>query len=94
VGASISDGALSVNRYGLSVNIGLPEILVVLLILLLIFGGRRIPELGRALGTGFRNLREHVGRGASDKEEVESGQGASPPSSSEPVEDEEPAKRP
>jgi sec-independent protein translocase protein TatA len=75
------------------VSIGLPEILVILLILLLIFGGRRIPELGRALGTGLRNLREHVGRGASEKE-VESGQGASPPPSSEPVDDEEAAKRP
>jgi sec-independent protein translocase protein TatA len=75
-------------------NIGLPEILVVLLILLLIFGGRRIPELGRALGAGLRNLREHVGAGRSERNEVERGQGASPPSSSEPVDDEEAAKRP
>jgi sec-independent protein translocase protein TatA len=73
-------------------SIGLPEILVIALILLLIFGGRRIPELGRALGTGFRNLRESIGRASG--REVEPGQGASPPSPSEPVEDEEAAKRP
>jgi len=75
------------------VSIGLPEILVILLILLVIFGGRRIPELGRALGTGFRHLREQVGRGAS-RTQVDREQGASPPSHSEPVEDEEAAKRP
>jgi sec-independent protein translocase protein TatA len=75
------------------VSIGLPEILVILLILLVIFGGRRIPQLARALGTGFRNLREQLGGGSSGKQ-VEREQGASPPSPSEPVEDEEAAKRP
>jgi sec-independent protein translocase protein TatA len=75
------------------VSIGLPEILIIALILLVIFGGRRIPELGRALGSGFRNLRESAGQGTSDKE-VEPGKGTSPPSPSEQVEDEEAAKRP
>ena len=74
-------------------SIGLPEVLVILLILLLIFGGRRIPQLGQALGTGLRNLRESVSRGSAGKG-VERGQGAPPPSTSEPVEDEEAAKRP
>ena len=78
-------------------SIGLPEILVILLILLVIFGGRRIPQLGRALGTGFHNLREQVGRGSSGKR-VGGGQGTSEPPSAEaveePVEDEEAANRP
>ena len=78
-------------------SIGLPEILVILLILLVIFGGRRIPQLGRALGTGFRNLREQIGRGSSGKQ-VEREQGTPEPPSAEaveePVEDEEAAKRP
>ena len=74
-------------------SIGLPEILVILLILLVIFGGRRIPQLGRALGAGLRNLRERSAA-APPESGVEREQGASPPSSSEPVEDEEAAKRP
>lgn len=78
-------------RYGLGVSIGLPEILVVVLILLLIFGGRRIPELGRALGAGFRNLREAVGAGRS--EGIESAQEAPPPPSADAAEDEKPARR-
>jgi sec-independent protein translocase protein TatA len=74
-------------------NIGLPEILVVVLILLLIFGGRRIPELGRALGAGFRNLREAVGAGRSGGREVDAAREPSPPPSTEAAEDEEAAKR-
>lgn len=77
-------------------SIGLPEILVVALILLLIFGGRRIPELGRALGAGLRNLREAVGAGRSEGREVEPGvepgQEAPPPPSAEAAEDDK-AKR-
>jgi sec-independent protein translocase protein TatA len=66
----------------LGVNIGLPEILVIALIVLLIFGGRWIPSLGRALGSGYRNLRDQVGRRSADKQ-VERGER----SSSEPGDD-------
>jgi sec-independent protein translocase protein TatA len=75
------------------VNIGLPEVLIFLLILLVIFGGRRIPELGRALGTGLRELRQHVGRGPRNGEEIDAGQEPSRPSA-ERVKDEEVGKGP
>ena len=38
-------------------NLGLPELLVILVIVVLIFGTSRIPELGRGLGEGIRNFR-------------------------------------
>jgi TatA/E family protein of Tat protein translocase len=76
-------------------NIGVTEVLIIFLILLLIFGGRRIPELGRALGSGFRNLKEHVGsRRSGPGGEIEADEGASRPSSADPAEDEEAARRP
>ncbi len=75
-------------------GIGPLEVLIVILILLVIFGGRRIPELGRALGTGYRNLREHAGRKPPRGGEIDGGEEASRPSSVERVEDEEAAKRP
>jgi len=34
-----------------------PELLVILVIVVLIFGTSRIPELGRGLGEGIRNFR-------------------------------------
>ena len=37
---------------------GIMEILVILLIIVFIFGGKRLPELGRGLGRGIRNFKE------------------------------------
>jgi sec-independent protein translocase protein TatA len=42
--------------------------LIVLLIVVLLFGGRRIPGLMRGLGEGIRSLRDGIG---SNKKEVE-----------------------
>jgi sec-independent protein translocase protein TatA len=41
-------------------SLGLPEILLILLIVVLIFGTSRIPELGRGLGEGIKNFRRAV----------------------------------
>lgn len=38
--------------------IGAPEIIVILLVVLLLFGGRKIPELMRGLGRGVREFRD------------------------------------
>ena len=39
-------------------NIGFPELILIFIILLLIFGGRKIPELARGLGAGIRNFKD------------------------------------
>lgn len=41
-------------------KIGLPEILILLAIALLIFGPRRLGELGKGLGDGIRNFKSSV----------------------------------
>jgi sec-independent protein translocase protein TatA len=38
-------------------RIGLPELLIILLILVVLFGAAKIPQLGRGLGEGIRNFR-------------------------------------
>ncbi|WP_347240836.1 twin-arginine translocase TatA/TatE family subunit [Thermus sp.] len=49
-------------------TLGMPEILVILLVALLIFGPRKLPELGRALGQSIREFK----RGAQEiREELE-----------------------
>jgi len=39
-------------------RIGLPELLLILLILVVLFGASKIPQLGRGLGEGIRNFKK------------------------------------
>jgi len=41
-------------------NLGVWEILLVLLVLLLVFGPKRLPGMGRSLGRGMREFKESV----------------------------------
>jgi sec-independent protein translocase protein TatA len=41
-------------------GLGLPEMLLVLVIIVLIFGASRLPELGRGFGEGIRNLKQSL----------------------------------
>jgi sec-independent protein translocase protein TatA len=49
-------------------RLGMPELLIVLAIIILIFGASRLPELGRGIGKGIKNFKE-ANRGAGDKDE-------------------------
>jgi sec-independent protein translocase protein TatA len=40
--------------------IGIPELLILFAVLLLVFGPKRIPEMGRSLGRGMREFKESV----------------------------------
>jgi sec-independent protein translocase protein TatA len=50
--------------------IGVPELLIVLAIVLLIFGPKKLPALGRSLGGGLRNLKREL-RGGEDDQDLE-----------------------
>ncbi|MGH2907557.1 MAG: Sec-independent protein translocase subunit TatA/TatB [Solirubrobacterales bacterium] len=50
-------------------NVGPMEIIVVLAILLIIFGPKRLPELGRGIGGGMREFKENV-TGQAEQEPV------------------------
>ena len=40
--------------------IGLPEMLIILVIIILIFGASRLPEIGRGIGQGIKNFKAGV----------------------------------
>jgi sec-independent protein translocase protein TatA len=45
------------------------HLLIVLVIVLLLFGGKRIPELAKGLGTGVREFRKGFESGSEEEEE-------------------------
>ena len=44
-------------------RVGLPELLVILAILVVIFGANRLPEIGRGIGKGIRNFKDATKEG-------------------------------
>ena len=51
-------------------NIGPTELIIVLVIVLLIFGPKRLPGLGKQLGSGMREFKDSIsGKGGSDDDD-------------------------
>jgi sec-independent protein translocase protein TatA len=50
--------------------VGFPELLLLGLVVLLIFGPKRLPELGRSLGRGLREFKNSVSGDHSDAHET------------------------
>lgn len=51
-------------------KLGLPELLIILVIVILIFGANRLPEIGRGIGRGIRNFKDATKNGQ-DKDDKE-----------------------
>lgn len=49
--------------------IGMQEILIIALVVLLLFGGKKIPELMRGLGSGVKSFKEGMKDGMDPKSE-------------------------
>ncbi len=44
-------------------SIGIPELLIILTIIIVIFGASRLPEIGRGIGKGIKNFKEATKEG-------------------------------
>ncbi len=58
-------------------TIGPQELLLVLLIVIIIFGARKLPELGKSLGEGIKNFKSSIG--GKDKEKDKDKDQTAPP---------------
>jgi sec-independent protein translocase protein TatA len=58
-------------------GIGLTEILIVLVVALLVFGPKRLPEMGRSLGRGMREFKDSL-TGKDEDERAELPRAAEP----------------
>jgi sec-independent protein translocase protein TatA len=61
-------------------NIGIPELLIVLAVVLVIFGPKRLPQLGRSLGGGLREFKDSV-TGRHDNDDDDEGKVIETPAS-------------
>jgi sec-independent protein translocase protein TatA len=57
----------------MQVSIGLPEIAIFLVIALIVFGPKRLPELGRSIGDGLRVFKASVSGERPDDEDEDEG---------------------
>ena len=44
-------------------GIGIPELLIILAIIILLFGASRLPEIGRGIGKGIKNFKDATKEG-------------------------------
>lgn len=49
-------------------NFGFPEMIVVGIIIIVLFGAKRIPELAKGLGTGIRDFKKAMSEEPEEKE--------------------------
>lgn len=49
---------------------GMPEMLVIAFIVLMLFGAKRLPEMGRSLGSGIREFKNSITGAAEEEEEA------------------------
>jgi sec-independent protein translocase protein TatA len=60
-------------------DLGAPELLIILAIVLLLFGGRKLPELSRSLGDSMREIRKGLsGDGHNESKKPEEKSGSNP----------------
>ena len=47
-------------------NIGFPEIMIILVIVLLLFGAKRIPEIAGSMGKGIKEFKKNINEATRD----------------------------
>ena len=51
---------MGANYFGDILGLGTPELIIILVILLLLFGGSKLPQLAKSIGSSVKELRKGV----------------------------------
>jgi sec-independent protein translocase protein TatA len=52
-------------------SLGVPELMIVFLIIIVLFGASRLPQIGKGLGEGIRNFKKGVKAAGDDTDQLE-----------------------
>lgn len=50
-------------------GLGIPEIIIILVVVILIFGPKKLPELGNALGKSLKGFKEEINPSSEEEED-------------------------
>jgi sec-independent protein translocase protein TatA len=51
-------------------SLGIPELLIIFLIIMVLFGASRLPQMGKGLGEGIKNFKKGLKAGEDDAEQI------------------------
>jgi sec-independent protein translocase protein TatA len=75
-------------------GIGPLELIIVLVIALVVFGPKRLPDLGKSLGTGMREFKDSITGSSKDDDDDDDRSSLTAPSSDEPAAPDDAVSRP
>ena len=58
-------------------SLGVPELIIIFLIIIVLFGASRIPHIGKGLGEGIRNFKKGMKAGDDTPDQIEEKAGSS-----------------
>lgn len=57
---------MALNNFAEILGLGTPELIIIMVIVLLLFGGSKLPQLAKGIGTSIKELRKGVSEGIKD----------------------------
>jgi sec-independent protein translocase protein TatA len=57
-------------------SLGVPELMIIFLIIIVLFGANRLPQIGKGIGEGIRNFKKGVKEGEDEPDQIPEKTGA------------------
>lgn len=64
-------------------RLGAPELIIILVVVILLFGAKKLPDLARSIGSSAKEFRKGIEEGAGEDTGTDAADGTAPPPSSD-----------